>query len=150
MKSIRSHGWLFLIFAVSCQHRSMPHGEAGLLVHPAMEALLVETGLSYDGTISDLVRVTQENWLRKGANSLTPVAPQSTKTYSKKKLMPLFAQLGLVEPRPLLNAAGEKRHGVAMEDCLLAGGYLFTMADRLQFLQTPCGPRRGSRFGSDS
>lgn len=132
MKWIVQRGWILGLLALSCQHTPLPHGEAGLLVHPAMEQLLVETGLSYDGTISDLVRVTQANWIRKGEDPFT--SKKTQKRYDKAKLLPLFSQLGLVEARPWVDATGKKVTGVTLDDCLLAGGFVFTMADRLQYL----------------
>jgi hypothetical protein len=136
MKQYKKTGWLLAAIWCGCQHTSppnVPNRMGGLVAHPATEKLLLLTGLTYDGSLPDLVRTTQAGWLRKGESSLSrpPV-----KKWDTKPFIPLFQELDLVADQPLRTSTGELRKNVQMEDCLLAGAYVFSMVDRLHFLHT--------------
>lgn len=94
-----------------------------------IEAVLKITGVTYDGTLQDLVKVTQKNWLRPAGKERWEVG--EVHEDKRKQLVPLFKRMGLIDAF----ITTEKSY----DHILFMGATVFRMALRLETLKEVLG-----------
>ncbi len=91
-----------------------------------IEEVLKITGLTYDGTISDLVAVTQKGWLRPAHQERWEIQEHP---YEKKRdqLLPVFVRMGLVNAMELTKSS--------YDHILFMRATVFSMNSRMEKLK---------------
>ena len=91
-----------------------------------LEQVLKLTGVTYDGTLQDLVKVTQKGWLRPAGKERWEI---EDKPHEKQKaeLLPLFKNMGLVDAYEVTESS--------YDHVLFMGATVFRMALRMETLR---------------
>jgi hypothetical protein len=90
-----------------------------------LEQVLYLTGVTYDGTLQDLVKATQKGWLRPAGKERWEIEDQPHEK-QRDVLLPLFRNMGLVD-------AWEAQES-SYEHILFMGATVFRMAARMETL----------------
>ena len=120
--SITALSCVFLVFFKAKTEAPMIAG----FMKSDIEEVLTLTGLTYNGTIDDLVAVTQKGWLRPAHQERWEIQEHP---YEKKRdqLLPIFVKMGLV------NAVDLKK--TSYDHILFMGATVFSMHSRMEKLK---------------
>ena len=90
-----------------------------------LEQVLKLTGVTYDGTLQDLVKVTQKGWLRPAGKERWEIEDQPHEK-QRAELLPLFKNMGLVDAYEVTESS--------YDHILFMGATVFRMALRMETL----------------
>jgi len=123
-KKIKIMTVLFVSLFVFFKIKTEVHQIAGFKKSD-LDQVLKLTGVTYDGTLQDLVKATQKSWLRPAGKERWEIEEQPHEQ-KRKDLIPLFKSMGLVDECKLQETS--------YDYVLFMGATVFRMALRMETL----------------